>query len=445
MTDNRHVCVVGQFLVDVTLPSYGQPFKLRAGGVMHAARALWAIGCPYSLCYCSPDYLVSQIDKNGREYSALDTVRFGRISGCPNVVLVNEPKEAGQQGYEYLLRDEQECANDVKLLEQHLTGNSISDVLLFPGGFDLQSVLEVLNKWDGRVFADANFEPNSIDEFETLGRQFESLIYSTSSAIFATLFSGEFGRIRTELLGKYAKSLLLKENRGGSRFTNCDETICTPAQQRLIQHSIGVGDCFDAVYIALRQTHSDRAALAYASCIAAEYASTTFPDDFRTNAQAWLALDSDEIESISGILLPWETRSGINVYIAAPDFDHVDTRPIELVTDCLRYHNFSPRLPVREHGQVGDNASRERRQMLCDADLALLDECQLLLAVLLYNDPGTLIEIGIASARGVPVIVYDPHSLAENLMLTQVPFCVSSDLDEVISAIFSQASAIKHA
>ena len=91
---------------------------------------------------------------------------------------------------------------------------------------------------------------------------------------------------------------------------------------------------------------------------------------------------------------------------------------------------------------MGVNASEERRQTLCDADMRLLDECQLLVAVMLYDDPGTLIEIGIAVEREIPVIVYDPYSRADNLMLTQLPFCVSSDLDQVISAVFDRASLV---
>lgn len=69
-------------------------------------------------------------------------------------------------------------------------------------------------------------------------------------------------------------------------------------------------------------------------------------------------------------------------------------------------------------------------------------DCQVLVAVMLYDDPGTLIEIGIAVERGIPVIVYDPGSRADNLMLTQLPFLVSSDLDQVISVVFDCASRL---
>jgi nucleoside 2-deoxyribosyltransferase len=61
---------------------------------------------------------------------------------------------------------------------------------------------------------------------------------------------------------------------------------------------------------------------------------------------------------------------------------------------------------------------------------------------LLYDDPGTLIEIGIALEKGIPVIVFDPFKKAENLMLTELPALVSSDLDEVLAGVFVQAGKV---
>jgi nucleoside 2-deoxyribosyltransferase len=96
---------------------------------------------------------------------------------------------------------------------------------------------------------------------------------------------------------------------------------------------------------------------------------------------------------------------------------------------------------------MSEGADVAQRQALCDADLKILDDCKLMLAVHLYDDPGTLIEIGIAAERGIPVIVYDPFSRVvgnrnANLMLTQLPYLVSSSLDEVITAIFERAAWI---
>jgi nucleoside 2-deoxyribosyltransferase len=406
---------------------------------MHAARALWAIDCPYTLAYCGPAYLDDGVQEHVKNYGATSATRFGLVTGCPNVMLIAEASEAGPQGYEYLLRERQQCTLTPSKLG--IAAKDATDIIMFPGGFDLPTSFAELGKTEAAIHVDANFEPHSADVFKALGRQFETIILSTSSAEFLERYEGDYQQVCAELIGKYGRQVLLKENRGGSRlFAENLSTIVTPAQPRKVQHSVGVGDCFDAVFATLRHTVSDQAAMAYASCIAAEYACTTFPELFKEAAQSWLTLSEDEILDLAGTVLHWEDRSAINVYVAAPDFEHVDRRPIDYAAEALKYHNFTPRLPVRENGQMGENADAQRRQSLCDADLHILDDCQLMLAVMLYDDPGTLIEIGIAAERGMPVIVFDPYRRADNLMLTQLPYLVSSDLDEVITAIFDRAA-----
>ena len=86
------------------------------------------------------------------------------------------------------------------------------------------------------------------------------------------------------------------------------------------------------------------------------------------------------------------------------------------------------------------NAPKDERQRLFHGDMHLLDQCNMQIAVLLYNDPGTMIEIGLAAQRGIPTLVYDPNKIADNCMLTELPTLVSSDLDEIIAKVFIEYS-----
>lgn len=159
-------------------------------------------------------------------------------------------------------------------------------------------------------------------------------------------------------------------------------------------------------------------------------------------AQHYLNLPIEDKQKYDGVLLPWDVRKDINIYIAAPDFDFVDTKPIDFICQALEYHNFTPRRPIKENGQMSKEAGKAERQKLFQSDMVLIDSCQMMLAVLLYNDPGTLIEIGVAAERGMPVLVYDPYSIAENCMLTEIPNVVSADADLIISELFKYASKI---
>lgn len=87
-----------------------------------------------------------------------------------------------------------------------------------------------------------------------------------------------------------------------------------------------------------------------------------------------------------------------------------------------------------------EDASRARKQELVTGDLEIFDRCQLLVAVLLFNDPGTLIEIGYAIAKRIPVIVYDPYGAAKNCMLTELPDLVTTDIEQVIAEVFIKSN-----
>lgn len=51
------ICLIGDILVDVTLKTEFNPLKMRLGGIVHAARALWAMGVEYDVAFFSPSYL----------------------------------------------------------------------------------------------------------------------------------------------------------------------------------------------------------------------------------------------------------------------------------------------------------------------------------------------------------------------------------------------------
>jgi nucleoside 2-deoxyribosyltransferase len=189
-------------------------------------------------------------------------------------------------------------------------------------------------------------------------------------------------------------------------------------------------------------THEPAATLAYASFLAADYAGTTYVDDFKRAVGDTLSNSPETIVRLAGIRVPWEKRPDLHIYIAAPDFDFVDRTPIELVQRSLQYHNFSPHRPVQESGQMGKNASTARRQGLFNADMELLERCQMVVAVLPYDDPGTLIEIGLAASLGKPVLVFVPRPMPDNLMLLHVPRLVTQKLDELIDGVFRVAAEL---
>jgi len=438
------VCLVGQALVDVTLPISNSLTKMRLGGVAHAARALWALNATFSVGFIAPAYLEAQARNYLASIGAAGAVSIGTVDGSPNVMLIRHAEEAGPQGYELLLRDDHRVTLHDESLTELIRTTSPTDFLVFPDASYMEALAPHLPTGDARVYVDGDLDVGRLVESGVI-RTVDTVMLSTSSKVFRVTYRGSIVDLRDALVPDRSEALLFKENRGGARFFTEADVITTPAHVRPVVHSVGVGDCFDAAFCVLRQRYDDRAALAYAAALAADYASTTDPDAFKAAAQATLSVPADEIVALSGVVVPWESRDAFSIYMAAPDFDYIDTRQLDRIGAALEYHGFVPRFPVREHGQLPPDATAADGLRVAQADLALLERCRLMVAVLLYDDPGTLIEIGIACERGLPVIVYDPHGKATNPMLTQTTVIVTKSLDETVSAVFENVGRLLRA
>lgn len=423
----QRVGVVGEVFLDVPQSVAGAPGS-RLGGVLHACRALSALGATFSCAPILPEYLMGAARD---ECSALggECTALGVISGSPNVAVYRDAVESGNQGVLMpVLPGSHECALTAEALDYLPSG--LTDALIIPGYYPLQAVTHRLADAGIRLHIDIAYDTTLAELLD--GPAIETIFLSTSSDLFLSRWSASPPRAWAEL-ASIAKSVVLKESRGGSRAFSHGPTVGAPAFVGLAKHSIGVGDCFDAtfVHLAARQT-SDR--LELSSAVAAAYADTWDQPRFAETAVS--ILEGGRPADHVSISLPWEARPGHSIYMAAPDFPGVNTTPLDGLVEALEYHNFHCRLPIRENGVADTAVSRAELDRFCEADLRLLDECKLLVAVMLFDDPGTLIEIGMAAERGLPVIVYDPYDRARNVMLRCVPKLLSSDLSAVVTAVF---------
>lgn len=431
------IMIIGDIVVDVTLKTLVEPYKLRLGGITHAARGAWALDSKYDIGFFAPRYLDDNIKDYFLKHGCGTQTKLGEVLGAPYVFLITEVKEAGDQGYEFLLRDHIEISYST----QPINTGAETDVLFISGNYSVKTILENLN--NGNIHIDLANNVQHLDELKQFRKVFSTIFLSTSSALFKNNFGADFRQF-AELFKSFCKRLVLKENRGGSRgidFSTGD-IVEIPSQTQPIAHSVGVGDVFDTTYIIHYRDYSFKEALTISSWIATEYALTTFPDDFKIGVQRLKNTSVQDMVDLGGVFIPWEKRRAFNIYIAAPDFDFLDTSEIDRLASSLRYHNFSPRRPIKENGQMETNAEKSRKRELFDKDMVLLSECKILVAVILNNDPGTLVEIGLAMGMGMPAIVYDPYNLANNCMLSELPTLVSNSLDAVISEVFKQASKL---
>ena len=407
---------------------------MRLGGIVHAARALWAMNVEYAVTYFAPAYMDSHIEMFLKELNCKSIIKLGNVTNCPYTMLIQEAKEIGNQGYEFLYHDDIKIDYDLNSIKKL---NSFDELMFISGNYDMNKVLKFVGD-DIKIHYDVANNVNDAEELPNK-RLFENLFISTSSNIFKNQYTG-FNSF-CNLLKPYAKRIVLKENRGGTRVYDAflGETYFIPSQTSPITHSVGVGDVYDVVSI-VAPYDSYKEQLTLASWISMEYAQTTFPDNFRNSVETLLKTSVKDLMAQGGCILPWDVREKCQIYIAAPDFDFVDTKQIDILCNGLSYHHFTARRPIKENGQMSENSGKNERLQLFCSDMTLLGQCNMLIAVLLHNDPGTLIEIGLAAQRGIPTLVYDPNKIADNCMLTELPTLVSSDLDEIIAKVFNEYS-----
>lgn len=104
----------------------------------------------------------------------------------------------------------------------------------------------------------------------------------------------------------------------------------------------------------------------------------------------------DELEALAA--LPVGVAPG-PIYLAAPFFDLAQRWLVEEALDRLRHLGATVFSPLHEVGMGGSPAA------LAMADLAGLDGCRAVLALLDGADPGSVFEVGYARRHGTPVVV----------------------------------------
>lgn len=435
------VSLVGEVFVDFTIDEQrGSEPKMRLGGVVHAARTLWALNVDYRAYVLCPAYLMAAAKEYLMRHGCVGVELLGTVVGTPMVMVSTRPREIGDQRYEFMLRDDYSVTWDERALSA-LSGEP-GPVLVLSGEYSLQVILDHTRIAEQVILDTANAAFPLPTASMAAIRNRLSYITSTSGKDFRQATQGcgwtgweSYARDILEFKG-LASRLVLKENRGGARLYQREgPQIEVPAFPVDAVHSIGVGDAFAATFTT-QISRPPVDAMLLASAVAGAYAATTYPDDFYSATQAALKAS---LGSRGGVRVPWERRPEIKIYIAGADFDYEDTQHIERVEEMLRYHNFSPVRPVKECGQAraGMNEGERRRMYLCD--LQHLHSSSIVIGVANTADPGMFAEIGMAAAWEKSVLLYDPLRIVNNLFVINAASGYVLDEGDLIDRIFAEA------
>jgi len=439
MSTRQDLLLVGEVYVDFTLPNAGAESKLRLGGIVHAARGLWAINAKFSVAAVCPGYLVAQAQAYLELLGCSEFIWLAEIKGAPNVMAIGDPTELADQAYQDILRDEKsvEYRNEVDALKTFKT------CLIFPGKYDL-TVLRSLLAEEIQASFDIAYDLPDLQSLSSFKGNIAAIMTSTSSPLFLDKAAEDLSGLLSELRDLSPQAILLKENRGGSRVFDLrgDKVDEIPALLGETVNSVGVGDVYSAVFVSMLGSGVIDAgwkAARAATC----YAHTTYPDDFKRDVQRSLALSVDQMRGLGGTVLPWHERPAFQIYFAAPDFSYVDRTQIDEALQALAYHNFRLRRPIQENGELSPQSSMHEMRAAYLGDLGLFEECDLVFALPLERDPGTLVEIGLALALKKPVITFDPLRENTNTMVIAGSTVYSDKLDTCLNGLFEVMSRLR--
>lgn len=433
--DKKKILIIGEVFIDTYLDILTERGPLsRLGGIFHTARACAAANIDYALAYYAPDYLDKDINFYSLKLNSKGCFKLGSIDRTPNVMLINESKEIGSQGYHNIIKDQALFIDRDNIIDI-INNINPTDILIYPGRYNVNKFFYDFKNHKRKIHIDFHYDSDNILDSNNIC--IESIILSTSSAFFKEKCKNNLQDAISFFAKNNVNTLLLKENRGGSTCYSflMDKYYEAPAYNSIAMHSVGVGDAYNAIFISDFFEEEIEKRMKLAAICASKYAETMSFDKFICNFRIVLE-NANQMITMEGTKLSWDERNKYKIYIAGPDFPDVDTRFLDILSECLTYHNFTISLPIRENGLVKQSMTKNDEDIIYNKDIRLLDECDILIAVLLYNDPGTLVELGMFNKMNKPTIIFDPYNICTNMFVRHTPTYLCKNMEDVIDATF---------
>ena len=137
----RKILIIGEVFTDTHLNIIEpQNTIFRLGGIFHSARSFSALNEDYAIAYYAPSYLEKDINYFTLKLNGLGCYKLGEIDKCPNVIIVSESKEIGDQGYCNVLSEQatytetDDIINIVNIVKP-------TDILINPGRYNTRNTI----------------------------------------------------------------------------------------------------------------------------------------------------------------------------------------------------------------------------------------------------------------------------------------------------------------
>lgn len=259
-------------------------------------------------------------------------------------------------------------------------------------------------------------QPRELSAIDTEGLSWERLAVVLNAA--ETMSVGADRTVESSahrvLQNTGAEVVVTKRGPRGALVTTAREQVTVGAIETVSVWPIGSGDVFAAAFAHLWGDGADPVDAARGASRAASRWCATGSFD--------IAPESFEVSERGEVPV-----NEALVYLAGPFFTLAERWLIDLCYATLRPYLFSP---IHEVGLAGvEKPARE----IADEDLAGLEVCHAVLALLDGSDPGTAFEVGYATKLGLPVVGYGENIARSGVtMMAGSGTAITNDLSTAV-------------
>lgn len=302
-------------------------------------------------------------------------------------------------------------------------------ILLYPVHVSIWE--QIVTRWPRALLAvDLQYNLSELPEFKKVVRKAQ-IVFASYRECLRWIGSGTVALAAKKLLQLGPSIVVVKFGKGGSAiYTRNGDVFRIPAFEAQYRYTIGAGDVYNAVFLALHMNQTPIEECGRSASLAASRFIERL-DPF----EHWCDPRTTNDNRMKIFLHP-DTAAARIIYLAAPFFNQGEIDLVERVKACLEYHGFRVFSPLHEVGRVSGSSAKSRREAFLK-DLAGLDKADLVVALTDGDDVGTAWECGYAYRANKPVITLSTEvRRRNNLMIEQGAKADFSSLRQLIDHLY---------
>lgn len=308
-------------------------------------------------------------------------------------------------------------------------------ILVFPIGHTIPiSLCKEAKSRNIPVFLDPKPNKESIEDAKKALKFVDMLLVNEDEAMLISNTNSTMDAIKV-LSNQDLKYLIIKRGEKGCiLIEKGKEVIEKLAFKSNAICTLGSGDVFGgALATTFIETGDINYSIEVASCLAADFIERNDPETMLNRAALKNNMSKRKLnENVE--------FKDISIYLAGPFFSEQEVYWVNYVRKELELRNIKVLSPLHENGIVALNSSYEERKKVYNLDIDLLEDADMVIALLDHDDPGTCFEIGYAVKKNIPVIGLRTSTEYLNNMIYCGCIKVFNSIEEIIEEVKTYAT-----